>query len=324
MLLAAIVLALAAAIAIGAALGRSLLEPIGTLVEGTTALAAGQLATRVSLARDDEFRSLADAFNRMADRLSVLQAETRRQERQAMLGRIASGLVHDLAHPVQNIVNGARLLLRQPDDGAYREVFRRALERESAAVRRVLDDLHQLSRAAPLERFVVDVARHVRDALESARGAADSAGVRVSCEGSAPVLAVGDAFALGRVWRNLFQNAIEAAGEGGRVEVCVEPRDGQAVISVHDSGPGVALAQLPHLFDEFVTTKRRGLGLGLAICKRVVEQLDGTISAANATDGGAVFEVRLPLATAEAGTALEPSAAEDGVQRTGASRPLPR
>lgn len=318
-LLAAIVLALATAIGVGIALGRSLLEPIGTLVAGTTALADGDLETRVVLSRDDEFRQLADAFNRMADRLSRLQQETRRQERQAMLGRIASGFVHDLAHPVQNIVNGARLLLRQPGDSAYRDVFRRALERESATIKRVLDDLRQLSRPAPLERFALDLGRHVRDAVESARPAADTASVTLQCDAAAPVQAMGDAFALGRVWRNLLQNALEAAGEGGVVKVTVDREDGWAVVRVHDSGPGIAAEHLAHLFDEYMTTKRRGLGLGLAISRRVVEQLEGTIRAANAATGGAVFEVRLPLAPAAGAIAASPGA----VQGTGADRLLP-
>jgi signal transduction histidine kinase len=317
-LIVATVLALATTILFGVAVGRSLLEPIGTLVDGTAALAAGDLETRVSLSRDDEFRRLADGFNRMADRLTDLQRETRRQERQAMLGRIASGLVHDLAHPVQNIVNGARLLLRQPGDDGYRDVFRRALERENAAIRRVLDDLRQLSRPAPLERFTLDVCRHLRDSVESARPAAESAGVTLRCEANAPVPVTGDAFALGRVWRNLLQNAIEAVGEGGHVDVRVDVEDTRAVVRVHDNGPGIAPEHLPYLFDEYATTKRRGLGLGLAISKRVVEQLDGTIGASNAPGGGAVFEVRLPLAP-ERRAAARPWPPD--VQTTGADRP---
>lgn len=301
-LLVAIALAVLTMVAIGSWLGRSLLGPIGSLVQATGALAGGALDTRVTLSRDDEFRRLAQSFNRMAERLGELQAETRRQERQAMFGRLAAGLVHDLAHPVQNLVNSSRLLLRQPADVEYREVFRRTMEREGATMRRVLDDLRQLSRPAPLERFPLDVARQVRDTLEAMRAGADAAGVSLAFEGVPGATAMGDAFALGRVWRNLVQNGIEASPAGGGVTATVSSEGHTTVVRVRDTGAGIAADHLPHLFDEFATTKRRGLGLGLAICKRIVEQLGGTIGASNAADGGAVFEVRLPAA-GEAGTA---------------------
>ncbi len=304
LLLVAIALAVAIMVAMGAWLGRSLLGPIGSLVQATEAVAGGALDTRVTLSRDDEFRRLAHSFNRMAERLGELQAETRRQERQAMFGRLAAGLVHDLAHPVQNLVNSSRLLLRTPDDVDYREVFRRTMERESATMRRVLDDLRQLSRPAPLERFPIDVARQVRDTLEAMRAGAETAGVRLAYEGAAAVTGMGDAFALGRVWRNLVQNAIEASPPGGVVTARVS-REGRAtVVRVQDDGPGVPADQMASLFDEFATTKRRGLGLGLAISKRIVEQLGGTIGVSNVPPHGAVFEVRLPAAD-DAATAAD-------------------
>lgn len=294
LLLAAITIAMLTMLAVGGWLGRSLLNPIGQLVQATGAVAGGALDTRVVLSRDDEFRRLARSFNRMAARLGELQAETRRQERQAMFGRLAAGLVHDLAHPVQNLVNSSRLLLRQPDDLDYREVFRRTMEREGGAMRRVLDDLRQLSRPAPLERFPVDVARQVRDTLDVMRAGADAARVRLTYEGAASAMVMGDSFALGRVWRNLVQNGIEAAGANGVVRAWAGEEGTVTVVTVHDTGPGIPQEQLPHLFDEFATTKRRGLGLGLAICKRIVEQLGGTIAVTGARDGGALFEVRLP------------------------------
>jgi nitrogen fixation/metabolism regulation signal transduction histidine kinase len=77
-------------------------------MRGTEALAEGRMDTRVRIERTDEFRKLGEAFNSMADRLVELQQEARRQERQAMFGRIAAGLVHDLSHPIQNIGNNCR------------------------------------------------------------------------------------------------------------------------------------------------------------------------------------------------------------------------
>lgn len=314
-LIAAIVVAMVTMVALGAWLGRSLLDPIGSLVQATSAVAAGDLDARVTLARDDEFRRLARAFNRMAERLGELQAETRRQERQAMFGRLAAGLVHDLAHPVQNLVNSSRLLLRQPDDAEYRDVFRRTMEREGATMKRVLDDLRQLSRPTQLERFPMDAARHVRDTIEAMRASAEAAGVRLEYEGAGIAMVMGDAFALGRVWRNLLQNGVEATGAGGVVSATVAAGDAHTIVTVRDTGPGIPPAQMAHLFDEFTTTKRRGLGLGLAISKRIVEQLGGTIAVTSAPGSGACFEVRLESAPEAAAVAAETG---EGQKKTGA------
>ena len=78
---------------------------------------------------------------------------------------------------------------------------------------------------------------------------------------------------------------------------------------VRDTGPGIDPARVPRLFDEFVTTKHRGLGLGLAICKRVVEQLDGQIEVESVVGAGTTFEVRLPLAADGVATAHGSTAA---------------
>jgi signal transduction histidine kinase len=111
-----------------------------------------------------------------------------------------------------------------------------------------------------------------------------------------PVRVDADAFALGRVWRNLLQNAIDATPAGGQIHVSVD-RDGtSARVRVRDTGRGIDPAHMPRVFDEFVTTKHRGLGLGLAICKRVVEQLDGQVGVESVVGAGTTFEVRLPLA----------------------------
>ena len=112
---------------------------------------------RVAIAGQDEIRQLGDAFNSMADRLVELQEDVRKQERQAMFGRIAAGLVHDLSHPIQNIGNSCKLIQKMFDDAEYRETFKRTVERELVIIKRVLDDLRNIARPIPLERFPVDI-----------------------------------------------------------------------------------------------------------------------------------------------------------------------
>jgi signal transduction histidine kinase len=294
-LIALIVVALLITIIVGYYWGRSFIRPITALVDGTEALAQGKLDTRVRIERNDEFATLGNAFNTMADRLRRLQDEARRQERQAMFGKIAAGLVHDLSHPFKNLGNNCRLILKMYDDAEYREMFRRTVERELQMIRRLFDDLRNLAHPIPLERFPIDLGRTVGEAVDSLRSSAHTAGVTLRYDPPAgPVSIEGDVFALARVYRNIIMNALQATAPGGEVAVSVRPDDGRARIVVQDTGCGIAPERLPAIFDDFVTTKRRGLGLGLPLAKKTVEQLGGTISVTSAVGFGTTVTVEFP------------------------------
>jgi signal transduction histidine kinase len=280
--------------------GRSFVRPLDALMRGTRSLAEGRLHDRVTIAGRDEFTELGRAFNSMADRLVTLQAEAVRQERQATFGRIAAGLVHDLAHPIQNIGNNCRLMLQLYEDPQYRQDFRRMIDREFPAIRRLLEDLRNLARPIPLERFPVDVARLLQETAERISPIAAQAGLSVSVTAPASALAIeGDLFALGRVLQNLLQNALQATPPNGSVWLSTREVDGRAVIEVGDTGCGIAAERLPHVFDDYVTTKRRGLGLGLAISRRIVEQLGGTIAVTSEVGKGSVFTLSFPAIPAQ-------------------------
>ena len=149
----------------------------------------------------------------MADRLVKLQEEVKRQERQAMFGRVAAGLVHDLSHPIQNIGNSTRLLLREDVDADSREMFRRTIDRELTTLKRFMDDLRHVVKPKPIERFAMDMNGSVAEIVESMRGEGERNGVTVDAQyAAAPLVIEGDRFALGRVFRNLITNAIQANG----------------------------------------------------------------------------------------------------------------
>jgi HAMP domain-containing protein len=151
-LVVAIGAALFAMLLVGYFWGRSFIAPILALTRGTKALAAGHLDERVQVSSTDELGQLGDAFNNMADRLVELQENVRKTERQAIFGRIAVGLVHDLSHPIQNIGNSCKLIMKMFDDLEYRQTFRTTVERELAQVKRVLDDLRNIARPCATSR----------------------------------------------------------------------------------------------------------------------------------------------------------------------------
>jgi HAMP domain-containing protein len=125
--------------------GRQIVGPIRDLIRGTRAVSMGDLSQRVQVKTRDEFSELGRSFNRMTEELFKLQEEIRRNERAVTFGRIASGLVHDLKHPIKSIENSSQLLLKMYDDPKYRETFYRTVNREFSNINRFLDDLHNLT-----------------------------------------------------------------------------------------------------------------------------------------------------------------------------------
>ena len=301
-LVVAIAVALLAMLIVGYIQGRRFIDPILTLTRGTRALAAGRLDERVDIDSSDELGQLGVAFNNMADRLVELQEDVRKKERQAMFGRISIGLVHDLSHPIQNIGNSCKLIVKMWDDHEYRENFKRTVERELAQIKRVLDDLRNVARPIPLEKFPLDVNKAIAEVVESMQTTAETAGLTLDTEQVFGSLYIeGDLFALNRVYRNLIMNAFQATPPRGRVVVRTLRQNDQAIIEIADTGCGIPPERLDTIFDDFVTTKRRGLGLGLAISKKVVEQLGGSIAVSSEVGLGSTFSLRFPITKARPG-----------------------
>ena len=195
--------------------GRSFISPIRALQRATQAVASGQLDARVDIRTGDEFGELGDAFNTMANRLVALQEDIKRQERQATIGRIAAGLVHDLAHPIQNWATAracCSAVISTRNRGC-RFAPRSSAELEN--LKRFMDDLRHVVMPRPVERFLLEVNGSLVEIVEAMR----TEGARVASVEAhySPILVIeGDRFALSRVYRNLMTNAIQATPPGGR------------------------------------------------------------------------------------------------------------
>jgi signal transduction histidine kinase len=298
-LLAAVIAgALIVMVGFGYVFGRSFINPILTLKRATHELADGNMSARVDIQSDDEIGDLGRSFNTMADRLVELQEDVKKQERQAMFGRVAAGLVHDLSHPIQNIGNSTRLLMRDDLEPEGRELFRRTIDRELATLKRFMEDLRHVVKPKPIERFPIDVNSSVAEVVESLRPEGDQAGIKVDAVYAQDLVIVdGDRFALARVFRNLGLNAVQATERGGSVTLAVARAENMVEVLVSDTGSGIPADRLPAIFEEYMTTKRRGLGLGLAITKRIVEQLEGTITVESEVGRGTSFTLRFPVST---------------------------
>jgi signal transduction histidine kinase len=298
-LFVAIGLALLATILVGFLWGRTIINRIFILMRGTQAIAEGRWTERVHVGGRDELRQLGDAFNSMAAKLVELQENVRRQERQAMFGKVVAGLVHDLSHPIMNVGNASKLLMREWDDAETRELFKKTVDREMGAMKQLLDDLRNIAKPQPLQRFPLELNRSVSEVVESMRAQAENARLTLRVElAPQPLHIEGDAYALGRVYRNLIQNAIEATPPGGLIVVATEAVGAQAQVRIYDTGKGIPSDRLATIFEDFFTTKHGGLGLGLAISRKIVEQLGGTVSVASEVGKGTAFVLEFPITDA--------------------------
>jgi signal transduction histidine kinase len=294
-----IAVALMVMLGVGYFWGRSFINPILRLTRSTGALAAGRLDERVVVDSKDELGQLGNAFNEMASKLEELQEDIKKKERQAMFGRISLGLVHDLSVPMQNIGNTSKLMMKMWDDLEYREIFKRTVERELTQIRRLLDDLRNLAKPVPMEKVPLDANRALADLAESMKTTAETGGIELDTQlVFGPAYFEGDLFAFNRVCRNLIINAFQATPPRGRVVIRTLRQNEKVIIEVADTGCGIPPERLGSIFDDFATTKRRGLGLGLAVSKRMVEQLGGTIAVSSQVNVGTTFTLTFPLTKA--------------------------
>jgi signal transduction histidine kinase len=146
-----------------------------------------------------------------------------------------------------------------------------------------------------MERFALDINGLAGEVVASMRLEGERHDVTVEGHFTpTPLVIEGDRFGLTRVFGNLIGNAIQATAKGGRVTIETSRKGDSVEVSVTDTGSGIPPERLSAIFDDFVTTKKRGLGLGLAISKRIVEQLDGTITVQSELGRGTAFTLRFP------------------------------
>lgn len=310
-----IIFFLVVAILIGTIAGRKqILSPIQELSRVTKKIGDGILTEKVKILTQDEFQELGSTFNLMTEKLIEFQDEIRKNERSVIMGRIASGLVHDLRHPVHNIENNARLLLKNPEDPRYVEVFKKTVQREFENINRFLDGLRQLTHPIPIHAVRMDLHRSLNELIEilgadpryhiSEKGSLNPSSSNghstniIKDFSNVELKIIADRFALERVFKNLITNAIEAMPNGGRLVIHTHGPDADQRVSISfsDTGCGIHPDRLKEIFSDFITTKRKGLGLGLAVTKKIVDELKGNIKVKSIIHHGTQFTLTLPAA----------------------------
>jgi signal transduction histidine kinase len=231
-----------------------------------------------------------------------------RSERLASVGRLAAGLAHEIGNPISALIGLEDLLIAGGLTDDEQRDFLERMRRETERIHQILRDLLQFARPAagrtPYEESDPgDVAAAVEDtaALVGPQRVMQSIELVVDVQQGLPLVLLGRA-QLVQVILNLVLNAADACDGGGRVHIVAKRRGTGVELVVEDSGPGVPTEVREHLFEPFVTTKEvgKGTGLGLAVCRGLVEAAGGTIALDTDYHGGARFVVALPKAEPEA------------------------
>jgi signal transduction histidine kinase len=232
-----------------------------------------------------------------------LLAKNRTAERLATIGQFAAGIGHELRNPLAVVETSAFLVSRRLEQLQVADPgIARHMEKITAEVKRsgrTINDLLELARNRPPTRRQVDARRFVEEAIGLAHLPAE---VAVTVEVPADLPLDADPEQLGRVVTNLLINAGQAMNGAGRVWVDGHREGSATVLRVRDDGPGVAPEARERIFEALYTTKAKGSGLGLALCRRIAEAHGGTVTlepSKEPSEGGAVFRVAIPDRGAE-------------------------
>ncbi len=282
------------------------------LAEGVVLERSGQEAVRVTLSCSPLLSGRQEVVGGVLIVEDVTQRVRTEQrlavsERLAGVGRLAAMVAHEINNPLDGIIRLVKLARRAGGEGDGERVERYLVEGNKGLQRMVtiVRDLLEFSRSAGGTVEPMAIQHILTEATQAMAPAAEKGGIeiRVECDPELPTLRSGSLY---HVVLNLVKNAVEATPAGGRVRVAARGESDALVIEVADTGPGIPPEALPRLFEPFYSLKAigKGTGLGLVISKDLVEKQGGTLTAANRSEGGAVFTVRVPIATAEGG---EPS-----------------
>ena len=291
-------IAIAVAAAVGASLVGVLLAqriagPLGTLGAAAAAVAHGDLDRRSGLGtRSDEIGSLGRSFDAMAGELQQAQSARR---------RFFQDVVHELKTPLAVIDATTNAVI----DGVYEHEDRHlhTIRDQSRLLARIVDDLRTIGLAEagdlPLRKEPVAVRELIDDVAQAFAARAQAFGIRLDPDASPDLVVIGDVDRLRQVLGALLDNAIRHSPHGGAVAIEARPAGRRVRLSVHDSGPGIDPADMPHVFDRFYQAdpardRSTGTsGLGLAIVRALVDAHGGTTGAENDPAGGARFWIEL-------------------------------
>jgi signal transduction histidine kinase len=252
---------------------------VNLLIIGVVTLLASYLAERLRITGGD---------------LRIATARAQEAEQLAGLGRLAAGLAHEIRNPLGAIAGSIELLRT---GGTLSEEDRNLceiVERETARLNDLVGDMLDLSRPRAPAKAAVDLGAIARDVVVLAARSGRGSDVTVTFEGPDSAVVLADAAQLRQVAWNLVRNAIQASSPGHEVKVVIVDHGETCALEVRDHGPGIPPEARLRLFDAFFTTRAHGMGIGLAVVKRILDDHGFPVEVESAEGEGTTIRVRMP------------------------------
>jgi two-component system, NtrC family, sensor histidine kinase PilS len=223
-----------------------------------------------------------------------LEADLERSRRLAALGELSASLAHEIRNPLGAVSGSFQLLAGRTDLGDEDRVLLDIITREIGRMERLIGDMLDFARPKEAERSPCDLATLVAEVAQAFRLSRDADDRELVVDAQGPIETLADPSRLRQVVWNLLRNAAQASQGQARIDVSVQAAGDRIVVEIRDRGPGIAPEDRKRIFEPFFSTRERGLGIGLALCKRIVEGHSGRIDAEPREGGGTVVRVTLP------------------------------
>jgi two-component system NtrC family sensor kinase len=276
-------------------------RPVARLVAATNAVAAGDLAHRIPVARNDELGQLATSFNEMTVSLGEARRQVYQSNKLASLGRLAAGIAHEINNPLTGVLTYSSFLLKRAGDNPEVRQDLETIVQETKRCRDIVRGLLDFARQVPPKKSLIDVNEIVLRALHIVDNQLRVQNIRVVTDLRSDLPRIlADPNQLQQVLINLLVNAADAFDGDNReirIATTLRPHDGHDMleITVADTGVGIAEKDLGKIFEPFFSTKgHKGTGLGLAVVWGIVSEHGGVIKVRSTVGQGTTFTIHLP------------------------------
>lgn len=278
---------------------KHIVLPISQLLNHIRQLSTGDLQARINIQSGEEFQALGNTINEMADKILIREAELVKKETQAVLGRLAKGLAHDIKHPFTTIEMFTKALEYKHNDEEFIKNFISVVKNEFTNIHVFLDNLSQLSKDIPHSPIKLNLSEFIEQQFEKLKITYANSGVDFHYKIQPNLWAFVDIFNMQRCLNNLTRNALEAMPNGGILTLAlakeIKNERAYGVIMINDNGKGMPIEQVNNLFSNYESTKKNGLGIGLAMTHKIIAQHGGYIEVTSKTDKGSTFYLFIPI-----------------------------
>ncbi|OFV66113.1 MAG: PAS domain S-box protein [Candidatus Syntrophoarchaeum butanivorans] len=237
---------------------------------------------------------LEDLVEERTRELEQAHEQLRRKERLATIGELSGTFAHEIRNPlgaIKNSVYYLDMVLKDRSEKVNKHLS--IMQREISRIDRLISDLLEFSRVKTPRKEEIVMEEVIRGAIEKVN-IPEGIEVVLKDQSPPPTVLCGDPDQLERVFMNLLTNALDAIGDRGRIEIMVEDGDEEVVVTVRDTGCGIEKDIIGKIFEPLYTTKSNGIGLGLAICKQIIEAHSGCIEVESEEGVGTTFTLRFP------------------------------